>query len=247
MIRDIWTVTWKEWIEQLRIGGGLRGAILRVVLGVGLLGIVWPWMIGSEFVTTYISVGFACLSTAMYVSALVPDAFPGERERHTLETLLASRLPDAAILIGKMLAIVSYAWIAALLMLLLGLVTVNVTRDAPGVVFYPLGVIIAATSLSFLLALAVASVGTVLSIRSATVKQAQQMLSAGMLIVFLLPALLAQVAPRYLTDFLRLFTVSGRGRTTVAVAFAVACIVVAFVMTWIALLRFRRSRLILDD
>lgn len=245
MIRDVWTVTWKEWHEQLRIGGGVRGAIVRAVLGVGILGIIWPWMIGTEFVTTSLSVAFASLSAAMYVSALVPDAFPGERERHTLETLLASRLPDSAILIGKMLAIVSYSWVAALIMLLLGLLTVNLTDDASTIVVYPPRVLLAATLLSLLLACAVAATGAVLSIRSATVKQAQQMLSAGMLIVFLLPALIAQLAPRYLTELIRLFIEPVRG-TSAALVFAAACILTTIVMTWIALLRFRRSRLILD-
>lgn len=245
MIGDIWTVTWKEWLEQLRVGGGLRGAMFRLFLGVGLLGVVWPWMIGPEFVTTYLSVGFASLSTTMYVSALVPDAFPGERERHTLETLLASRLPDAAILLGKMLAIVSYAWLAALLMLFLGLLTVNITHDVPGFLMYPPRVILAAGGMSLLLGSAVASVGVVLSIRSATVKQAQQMLSAGMLIIFLVPALLAQLAPHYLTVLIRLFTVPGHGGSA-AIVVAIGCAVITVVMTWIALLRFRRSRLMLD-
>ena len=246
MMRDIWTVTWKEWLEQLHLGGGVRGAIVRVVLGVGILGVVWPWMIGTEFVTTYLSVAFASLSTTMYVAALIPDAFPGERERHTLETLLASRLPDAAILFGKMLAIVSYAWFAALLMLLLGLVTVNLTHKTPGFLMYQPRVILAASLLSLLLAFAVAAVGSVFSIRAATVKQAQQMLSAGTLIVFLLPALIAQIEPGYLTRFIELFTKPGQGATA-AILFAVACIVTTVVMTWIALLRFRRSRLILSD
>jgi len=245
MMLDVWTVAWKEWLEQMRVGGGVRGAIVRAVLGVGILGIVWPWMIGRDFVTTYISVAFASLSTAMYVSALVPDAFPGERERHTLETLLASRLPDAAILMGKMLAIVSYAWVAALIMLLLGLLTVNVTDRTSGLVVYPPRVVLAATALSLLLGCAIASTGVVVSIRAATVKQAQQMLSAGMLILFLLPALIAQVAPQYLSALIRLFVEPGRGAAA-AVGFAIACIVITIVMTWIALLRFRRSRLILD-
>ena len=53
----------------------------------------------------------------MMVSSLVADSFAGERERHTLETLLASRLPDRAILAGKLLVPVAVAWGAALLAL----------------------------------------------------------------------------------------------------------------------------------
>src|SRR5262245_6758086 len=133
---DVWTVLWKEWRELLRVGGGRRGTILRAVFSVGLLGVIWPWLIGAAFVSSGLPVLFSSATSAMYVSALVPDAFPGERERHTLETLLASRLPDSAILIGKLGATVTYGYGAALLMLLTGWFTVNLKVGAPPLLLY---------------------------------------------------------------------------------------------------------------
>lgn len=41
---------------------------------------------------------------ALSVLSIIGDSFAGERERHTLETLLASRLPDRAIVLGKIVA-----------------------------------------------------------------------------------------------------------------------------------------------
>ena len=75
MMTDVWTVLWKEWHELLRLGGGRRGTILRAVFSVGLLGVIWPWLIGAPFVSSGLPVLFASATSAMYVSALVPDAF----------------------------------------------------------------------------------------------------------------------------------------------------------------------------
>jgi ABC-2 type transport system permease protein len=49
----------------------------------------------------------------------------GERERRTLETLLASRLDERAILFGKLLAARAYGWGLTLLSLLLGAASVS--------------------------------------------------------------------------------------------------------------------------
>ena len=54
------------------------------------------------------------------IISFIGDAIAGERERHTLETLLASRMPDRAILLGKVIAIVLYAWGMGVLSLLPG-------------------------------------------------------------------------------------------------------------------------------
>jgi ABC-2 type transport system permease protein len=56
------------------------------------------------------------------------DAIAGERERHTLETLLASRISDRAILLGKVIVTTGYAWGTALLGLLFGLFVANLSK-----------------------------------------------------------------------------------------------------------------------
>jgi hypothetical protein len=101
-------MVWKEWREfrdqslSLR-RGGLSALILALILGV-----VAPVQLGPEWVHSKIIVGYWPFLAATMVSSLIADSVAGERERHTLETLLASRLPDAAILIGKIVAAVLY-------------------------------------------------------------------------------------------------------------------------------------------
>src|SRR5436309_9767960 len=103
MDRDIATVFWKEWkeivLERASGGSGLRPLVM-----VGLVGIVVPLRVGAErYLGPQSLVGLIVIALAA-VLAVVPDAFAGERERHTLETLLASRLTDRAILFGKLAA-----------------------------------------------------------------------------------------------------------------------------------------------
>lgn len=195
MIEDIVTVAWKEWREQLHIGGGRRGTVLRAFFSIGLLGVLWPWLIGSAFITTSIPIVFAIATSAMYVAAIVPDSFAGERERRTLETLLASRLPDSALLLGKVAACWSYGWLASIAMLAVGVLTVNITHPDQAPLFFPATTLASALALSALAGAVMAGIGVLVSLRSATVKQATQTLATGLTLLLLLPAILAQVAP----------------------------------------------------
>ena len=72
------------------------------------------------------------------IISFIGDAIAGERERHTLETLLASCMPDRAILLGKVLAVVFYAWGMGVISLLPGLVLVDLFRTQGDWVLYPL-------------------------------------------------------------------------------------------------------------
>ncbi len=70
------------------------------------------------------------------VLSMVTDAFAGERGRHTLETLLANRLSDQAILLGRRAASVIYGWGMSIASILLGAVTVNIAFREGGFAFY---------------------------------------------------------------------------------------------------------------
>src|SRR4029453_4565765 len=123
MIHDIWTVVWKEWQEvreqllSLR-RGGLSALILALILGV-----VAPVQLGAEWVESRLIIGYWPFLAATMVSSLIADSVAGERERHTLETLLASRLSDLAILIGKIVAGVLLVW--GLMLFTMGLGTLS--------------------------------------------------------------------------------------------------------------------------
>ncbi|MEX2284148.1 MAG: ABC transporter permease [Gemmatimonadota bacterium] len=243
---DSWTVAWKEWRELLRIGGGRRGVIVRALFSVGLLGVLWPWLIGAPFVASGMPVLFATMTAAMYVSALLPDSFPGERERHTMETMLASRLPDSAVLLGKIGAMVSYAFAAALLMLVSGWITVNL-KVSGDLLLYDTDVLITAVVFSFLTAGLVGAFGTLVSLRAATVKQAQQVLTSGLMLLLLAPAVIAEAWPALWEQMVAAFSTGASSDRQQLVTIAAAMVLAQVILYAIAKRRFVREKLVSDE
>lgn len=174
-MNDILTVMWKERKGLFRYKGS-RTRFLLVLLTPVLLAVVMPWQWGAEWVEEIPTVILAALIPMILVGVTIPDSFAGERERHTLETLLASRLPDRAILFGKLAMAVGLAWGMTLLALLIALVTVHVTHWDGRIMFYTPTIVLANVVVSFLLASLMACLGILISLRAATVQGAQQTL-----------------------------------------------------------------------
>src|SRR5438067_7544528 len=132
---DILTMVWKE-SKDVLFQGGWR-SLIRPVIVVGIIGIYLPLQLGPQWVAlTPISMILLLWIPFFVIISFIGDAIAGERERHTLETLLASRMPDRAILLGKVLVTVGYAWGMNLAGLLLGLVMVNLFGGHGGWAFY---------------------------------------------------------------------------------------------------------------
>ncbi len=126
-MNDIWTMIWKETKDSVLQGG--RTALIRPLLVIGVLGILLPLRLGLQWLALTPTVIVVVLYIPfIIIISFVGDAIAGERERHTLETLLASRMPDRAILLGKVIVMVGYAWGMALVGLLLGLVVANLSK-----------------------------------------------------------------------------------------------------------------------
>src|SRR5512146_2273386 len=122
MIGDVLTMMWKE-TKLLQQGSG-RGRLWPLIF-VLVFGAIVPIQAGPAYVHTPIGVAFWMLIPPMLVSTWAADSFAGERERHTLETLLASRLSDRAILFGKIAVLAGFSWAMALVAMVLSLAGVN--------------------------------------------------------------------------------------------------------------------------
>ncbi len=182
MIGDIWAVMWKEW-KELSQGAG-RGR-LGLLAFLGVFGVFMPLQMGREWVASPLVPVAAVWVSLFLVTTVVSDSFAGERERHTLETLLASRLPDWAILFGKVGAAAAYGWGLTTLGLLLSLVTINTAYRAGRALLFPTTIGLGAVVLSFLGAGLATGAGVLVSLRAASVRQAQQTMSfALMALVF---------------------------------------------------------------
>ena len=234
---DILTMLWKE-SKDVLFQGGWR-SLIRPLIVVGIMGIYLPLQLGPQWVAlTPIAMLLLLWIPFFVIISFIGDAIAGERERHTLETLLASRMPDRAILLGKVIAIVLYAWGMGVLSLLLGLVLVDLFRTQGDWMFYPLDLFVDALVLILLASVLAASAGVLISLKVATVRQAQQILSIGTIvfvfgIVFVLQAIPANV-------------ISSLSYSQFLLIVMAVIAVLDAILLGLSLVSFQRSRLILS-
>jgi ABC-2 type transport system permease protein len=245
MMGDIYTVAWKELVEfrdsLLRIKrGGLSGLVVILMLG-----IVTPLQMGPLWLESPLMLAYWPLLSSGMVSTLIADAFAGERERHTLETLLASRLSDTSILLGKIFAAILYGLLFTFANILVGVITLNVRHfgdaiQAPPAVHigYMLVLVILANA-------ALAGVGIFVSLRAPTVRQAQQTLGIIMMVLFIGPFLFIRLIDS--ADRLTMAAKVASLGTAKLVAWASGVLLVtSIVLILMAMARFKRGKLVLD-
>jgi ABC-2 type transport system permease protein len=247
MLGDIWTVMWKERKGQLRIRGSRTRALLTLLVPVLMIAMVAPLQLGREWVDGAWSLVGAFLIPMILIGITIPESFAGERERHTLETLLASRLPDRAILFGKVGLAVAYGWVMTLLALGVSLVPVNAVHWEGELMLYRPAVAIADIVVSLLVAGLMANLGVIISLRSETAQGAQQLLMTVLLVPLmvlqLVPMLLLSVVPdggELLRQWLSV------DFTTVILAVVAVLSAANVGMLVVVMVRFQRARLCLD-
>jgi len=244
MITDIFTVAWKE-LGEIFTFGDVRGrSKFSLIVLIVIFGIVIPLQNGREWVSSPVSAMIWAWMPFLWVSGVVADLFAGERERHTLEALLATRLSDQSILFGKLVAAMAYGFILTWVIMLVSIVTVNVSSGRNGLLFYPLQTTLAALVFSILISGLSASIGVLVSLRAGSARQAQQMMSAGMLVLFL-PFMLIRFVP---VEWLGYLEGVARHISLIQMAIYVALVLVVIeaILIAIAMRLFQRSRLILD-
>lgn len=244
MIADIWTIVWKEMKEIVTQKPNLRGGWIGLLVFLGVFGILMPVQMGEAWVEQPIVLVYWLWIPFLMVSTVVADSFAGERERHTLETLLSSRLSDRAILFGKLASAVVYGWGFTMISVFIGLITVNVVYGQGRLLFFPPQIALAILVLTLLVALLAAGIGVLISLRASTVRQAQQ--TVGIVgLVPLVPLLLISMIPQ--ETQLQIATALMRlDLFTIILGIFVVLLVVDVVLILLAMGRFQRAKLILD-
>jgi ABC-2 type transport system permease protein len=236
-MNDLWTMIWKEWKDFLLSGG--RSDLLRPLLILGILGIVLPLSFRLRWIDLDSAPVLIILyAPFMFVTSFIGDAIAGERERHTLETLLASRISDRAILLGKVLVAVGFTWGMTLFCLLLGAIVVNWSQGQGQWVFYaPINLFLVVLVMSLLTILLAASGGVLISLKSATVSQAAQTMVLGEILLGFAIYLVVRFLPASATASLT--------TSQMVSIILLTLIVLDAILLAASLVSFQRSRLIL--
>lgn len=245
MIYDACTIIWKEWKELFRLRGSLKGGSLGVLIFLCVFGIFLPLQMGRQWVETPGLLILWIWVPLFLVTSVIADAFAGERERNTLETLLASRLSDTAILFGKITAAVGYGWGLTLISLLLGTLTINLEDTSGEFLFYSPMMSLGIFLWSFLAAGLTACIGVLISLKATTVRQAQQVLSIAIMMLLIIPMFGFRALPEKWRHWLE-ETLTRLNEEDMI--FLVTGVLLFFNLLFLALAirRFRRARLILD-
>jgi ABC-2 type transport system permease protein len=184
-VNDMLTVLRKELREVLGDRSSRRGGVVQSLVVTVMLGIVFPsqapalWLAASPLASIY----FGMLPALLAVT-VAADAFAGERERKTLETLLATPLGERAILVGKAGAAITFAMTVSLFAFVIAVITVNVVGH-PAALFLPSGSLIAGALLGALAASSLATgVAILLSMKVAVARSVQQMTSVSSMVLF---------------------------------------------------------------
>ena len=242
---DVGAMFWKEWREVMEQFGSIKRGGMAMLMMVGLFGIILPWQLGDIWLGAGIMLMYWPFAATSFVINVVVDAFAGERERHTLETLLASPLSDGGILMGKYLAAVANGVGLVLINLAVGIVTVNLIHADGELLWWPgwrLAQILAVTVLA---AAFVAGLGVFVSLRAATARQAHQTFGIALVLLFVTPSIVLGIIPESqqgrLMDWMRSLSVDAVVWRT-----ATVLLVLDVIVFLLARRRFRRGRLALD-
>lgn len=240
MMREIGVVMRKELKEMGIEGGGRRGRLTPLV-GLAVAGMLIPFNLGVRYVLPETMMVMGLVLPALFVLPIVADTFAGERERHTLETLLATRLPDQSILFGKLAAIVSYAFVLSVLALGIGLITVNVAHPEARALLVSPATLATTVVEIVLVATLMTGIGLLISLGAATVRQAQQRFSMILLVPMMIPAIVGGL-PAAMREPLRRMLAAGQlTRTQWLLA---GLIVLNAIVLGVSSRRFQRSKLI---
>lgn len=167
---------------------GKAGLVRFLLVYVGLLGILIPWQMGIPEVAIMI---FGLLPLYIAGPAGV-DAFAGERDRSTLETLLASPVSPGQLLAGKLMFCSGFALVATwVAMGVYSLTSVLSGRPLPGALPY-----IAAIVLGVLTAVLSGLAGMTVSLKARSARSSQQWYSLVLVGVAVgLPLLVRALVP----------------------------------------------------
>lgn len=190
-MNDIITVVRKE-LKEAPYGvgqGDRRNGIIVFVTLLLLLGVIHPINVRGALFKGLALIILAAFGAFFTVSAAI-DAYAGERERRTLDTLLTTRLGHVSIALGKIVSCALAGWCASTTFLISATVTVAIAERSLSVI--PLARVAFAVLFALLVNTLISAAGIIASALSQTTRQAIQTFAFVMIIISV-PAIAARM------------------------------------------------------
>lgn len=236
-ICDVLTVIHKELREVMAAAGLSALSTLMLACGLGVAsGLLVQWLGYTWLDRPLLPLLWLLLPIPLVILA-ISESFAGERERRTLETLLATRLSTQAILLGKTIAATLFGWLASVVVLATGALTLRLLQANPTAQAADLGSVAGIVGLGFLVALFTACIGALISQNAANVRQARTQHSLVVVLVLLGVSLLMALFAQVLPDLIHLSAI-------VPLTAATVLLVADLGLYTAAAIRYSRSRLL---
>jgi ABC-2 type transport system permease protein len=177
---DAYTVLRKELLEVFSDRHAFRGPLFQAAIVLSLTGLLLPALDRSIWTPGAMMMLYAVFPSTL-AAAFTAEGFAGEKERRTLETLLATPLDTGAIFLGKTAVAVLFVVAVSAAALLGGLAVAELRGLLPALQIAQVVPGILGGALSG--ALLTAAIGMAISVRVAVARSAQQMASILILLV----------------------------------------------------------------
>ena len=243
MMSGIEAVLRKELKEFRAELAGSWSDLVPLAVALVMAGVFLPWVLGPVLLMPGGMQGATAFIAASFVSTFSADSFAGERERQTMEVLLASPLSDRAIVLGKIAALV----VAGVLLggLFLGLGYGALAAIHPVLTKSSFSWTVLPTALFFTVASTtlVAAIGVGVSLRASSLKKAQQTLGSAVMVVLFGPLVASQLVPSSWMEWLE-STLTALPDAAAVIGLAALVMSLDILAVLLVLARFRRSRLV---
>jgi ABC-2 type transport system permease protein len=238
----------KEWVDiksTLFSHHNFLAGIWPILLFCAAFGVYEPLRNGPDWLRSPIMVfSLSMLVPFVSIGFLSPYSFVGERQRGTLEPLLATPVSDQALLFGKIIPAVLFGWGIAIGSMALG--SISLFFSTGRIFVYPLQIAIPTLLLSLFFALLVAILGTNSSLYAKTLLEAQNNLGMILFIPIVLPAfLIGPLMPEAWKGIL-VQSVAPFGSTHLLLMIMILLISADIIIMVLTRRRFHRKRLIFE-
>jgi len=169
----------QELTQLARRMGGTTGMLIYAFALVAL-GVLLPWRLSFDFLDAMILLAYAWLP-ALIVAPVVAESFAGDRERAQIPATYEER---RQLLYARVTAGALYGWVSALLALVMGLATVNLSFTRwilpPPLLTFDLALMSLAVSVG------AAGIAAAVSVKARSAKYAKRTLRQGFLLLLVL-------------------------------------------------------------